>query len=293
MGAEVFHALKKVPQGPGLNTAVGDEGGFAPEPGLQRGGPQMIMEAIEEAGYTPGKQVCIALDPAASEFYAGRASTVLQVGDEPSKLTPSRHGGLLRRPGRAVPHHPHRGRPGRERLGRLEAADRASWATKIQIVGDDLFVTNTERLRRGHRDGYRQLDPHQGQPDRDADRDAGRHRDGQAGRLHGRGQSHRSGETEDTTIADIVVATNAGQIKTGAPAAPTASPSTTSSCASRRSSATATPGPPASTSADGSARGSARSPRPSKGAGRCAPTRRSVGRRAPRCKQRLAAGAGG
>jgi enolase len=106
---------------------------------------------------------------------------------------------------------------------------------KIQIVGDDFFVTNPKRLIQGHREGRLQRDPGQGQPDRHPDRDPRRRQMAQkAG--YGAVSSHRSGETEDATIADIAVATNCGQIKTGSLRAPTASPSTTSCSASRRSS---------------------------------------------------------
>ena len=87
---------------------------------------------------------------------------------------------------------------------------------RVQLVGDDLFVTNTERLQAGHRRGRGQLDPHQGQPDRHADRDAGGDR-ARARNGYTAVMSHRSGETEDVTIADLAVATGCGQIKTGAP----------------------------------------------------------------------------
>jgi enolase len=210
-GAEVYHALKAVLKGRGLSTGLGDEGGFAPDLPANREAIDLIMEAIGKAGYTPGGDVAIALDVAATEFFSdgsyqfegGRRSADDMVGyyDE---LLASYPIVSIEDP--------------------LSEDDWEGWqrltavlGARVQIVGDDLFVTNPERLGRGiaeqaanallvkvnqigtlsetldavdlaHRSGYRCM------------------------------MSHRSGETEDTTIADLAVATNCGQIKTGAPA---------------------------------------------------------------------------
>src|SRR5579875_3566640 len=209
-GAETYHALKSVLKQHGLSTGVGDEGGFAPDLDNNRAALDLIMEAIGKAGFTPGTDVALGLDAAATEFFGdgdytfegGAKSTAEMIGIYQQWLD-------------AYP------------LVSLEdplaEEDWAGWTEltaavgdRVQIVGDDIFVTNPERLRRGlasraanallvkvnqigtltetfqaaslaHRNGYRCV------------------------------LSHRSGETEDTTIADIAVALNCGQIKTGAP----------------------------------------------------------------------------
>ena len=237
MGAEVFHALKKVLKAKGYNTAVGDEGGFAPSSKSNEEALEVILEAIEKAGYKPGKEIAIALDPAASEFYEGRGKgTTSGKIDKRGSARLRRDGRLLGRAGsRSIRSCSHRGRPGRGRLGRLEAAHRASSASKIQIVGDDLFVTNAERLARASTSRRRQLDPDQAQPDRHADRDARRRSTWPQQRGWTAVVSHRSGETEDTTIADLVVARTPARSRPARRAAPSASPSTTGFCASRRS----------------------------------------------------------
>ncbi|MBP8880142.1 MAG: phosphopyruvate hydratase [Dermatophilaceae bacterium] len=210
-GAEVYHALKKVLHDRGLSTGLGDEGGFAPNLESNRAALDVIMEAIEAAGYKPGKEIALALDVAATEFYKdgayqfeGAAKTAEQMTDYYAELVDAYPLVSIEDP--------------------MNEEDWAGWKTitdrlgdKVQLVGDDLFVTNPERLQRGidtrtanallvkvnqigsltetldavdlaHRNGYRCM------------------------------MSHRSGETEDVTIADLAVATNCGQIKTGAPA---------------------------------------------------------------------------
>ena len=210
-GAEVYHALKSVLKERGLATGLGDEGGFAPNLGSNREALDLILEAIGKAGYEPGTQIALALDVAASEFFEdgsyafeGATRTAEQMVDYYAELVDAYPLVSIEDP--------------------LNEDDWDGWKTltdrlgdRVQIVGDDLFVTNPERLQRGidsrtanallvkvnqigsltetmdavelaHRSGYRCM------------------------------MSHRSGETEDTTIADLAVATNCGQIKTGAPA---------------------------------------------------------------------------
>ena len=210
-GTEVYHALKGVLKEKGLATGLGDEGGFAPNLGSNREALDLILEAITRAGYEPGTQIALALDVAASEFHGdgaytfeGAAKTAEQMVDYYADLVDSYPLVSIEDP--------------------LDEDDWDGWKTmtdrlgdRVQLVGDDLFVTNPERLQRGidartanallvkvnqigsltetmdavelaHRSGYRCM------------------------------MSHRSGETEDTTIADLAVATNCGQIKTGAPA---------------------------------------------------------------------------
>lgn len=209
-GCEIFHTLKKVLHGKGLNTAVGDEGGFAPDLGSNQEALDLIMEAINLAGYKAGEQVSIALDVASTEFYNADAGTYKFDGND---LSTSDMVGLLKDWSNNYP------------ICSIEDGcaedDWDGWkqltdeiGSKVQLVGDDLFVTNTERLQRGIDEGIAnsilikvnqigtltetinaiQL----------ADR---------AG--YSSVSSHRSGETEDSTIADLAVAMNTGQIKTG------------------------------------------------------------------------------
>lgn len=211
MGAGVYHALKAVLKGRGLATGLGDEGGFAPNLGSNREALDLIMEAIRNAGYEPGTQVALALDVAASEFYAdggykfeGAVKSSAEMVDYYAELVDAYPLVSIEDP--------------------LNEEDWDGWKSitdrlgeKVQLVGDDLFVTNVTRLQRGidtktanallvkvnqigslsetidavdlaHRNGYRTM------------------------------MSHRSGETEDTTIADLAVALGCGQIKSGAPA---------------------------------------------------------------------------
>jgi enolase len=210
-GAEVYHALKSVLKEQGLSTGLGDEGGFAPDLGSNREALDLISTAVEKAGLRVGEDIAFALDVAATEFYSdgayqfeGAAKSAEQMQAYYSDLVASYPIVSIEDP--------------------MSEEDWAGWATvtaalgeQTQIVGDDLFVTNVERLQRGidersanallvkvnqigsltetldsvdlaHRNGFRCM------------------------------MSHRSGETEDTTIADLAVATNCGQIKTGAPA---------------------------------------------------------------------------
>jgi len=210
-GVEVYHSLKTVLKDKGLSTGLGDEGGFAPNLPSNRAALDLITEAITKAGYTPGKEIALALDVASSEFYSdgayqfeGKSLTAAEMSEYYKQLVADYPLVSIEDP--------------------LDEDDWEGWATltaeigdKVQLVGDDLFVTNPERLQQGidantansllvkvnqigsltetleavslaQRNGYTTI------------------------------TSHRSGETEDTSIADISVATNAGQIKTGAPA---------------------------------------------------------------------------
>ncbi len=210
-GAEVFHALASVLKKRGLSTSVGDEGGFAPNLKSNEEALQVIVEAIEKAGYKPGDQVALALDPASSEFY--KSGAYVLEGEGGKKLSGSDmvdwYAGLCAR------------YPIVSIEDGLAEDDWASWAlltqklgARIQLVGDDLFVTNVERLGRGIREHVgnsilvkvNQI----GTLTESFDAIQLAHRAGYTTVI-----SHRSGETEDSFIADLAVATNAGQIKTG------------------------------------------------------------------------------
>lgn len=210
-GAEVYHTLKSVLKERGLSTGLGDEGGFAPNLGSNREALDLILEAVKKAGYQPGQDIALALDVAASEFYKdgtyqfeGQSRSAAEMTSYYAELVAAYPLVSIEDP--------------------LNEEDWDGWKTiteqlgdKVQLVGDDLFVTNPERLSRGidsdtanallvkvnqigsltetldavelaQRSGYKCM------------------------------MSHRSGETEDVTIADLAVATNCGQIKTGAPA---------------------------------------------------------------------------
>jgi len=212
MGAEVFHHLKKTLHDRGLGTAVGDEGGFAPDLASNEAALEVLMAGIRAAGYAPGEDVAIALDPATSEIYdagryvlehEGRSLTAAELADYWADLA-ARYPIVSIEDG-------------------MDEGDWDGWATltqrlgeKVQLVGDDLFVTNVQRLRRG------------------IDQTVGNSiliKVNQIGTLtetldaiklaresgYSAVMSHRSGETEDVTIADLAVATGCGQIKTGAP----------------------------------------------------------------------------
>ncbi len=210
-GAEVYHMLKKVLHDRGLSTGLGDEGGFAPNLESNRAALDVIMEAIEKAGYTPGKDIALALDVAATEFYKDGAYQFEGAAKSAAEMTAYYAELVAAYPLVSIED------PMSEEDWEGWKAITDALGTKVQLVGDDLFVTNPERLQRGidtatanallvkvnqigsltetldavdlaHRNGYRCM------------------------------MSHRSGETEDTTIADLAVATNCGQIKTGAPA---------------------------------------------------------------------------
>lgn len=211
--AEIFHNLKKVLQNKGLNTAVGDEGGFAPNLRSNEEAIEVIIEAVKQAGYEPGKEVFIAMDVAATELYGedgkyhlegeGIEKTSEEMVEFYEKLLEkypiiSIEDGLAEEDWNGW-------KVMTERLGK-----------KVQLVGDDLFVTNTERLSKGINLGVANsilIKVNQiGTLTETLDAIKMAERAGYTAVV-----SHRSGETEDTTIADLVVGVNAGQIKTGAP----------------------------------------------------------------------------
>ena len=210
-GTEVYHALKGVLKAHGLGTGVGDEGGFAPNLDSNRAALDLIVEAIEKAGYTPGTDIALALDVAASELFSdgvytfeGKTRSAEDMAAYYAELVEAYPLVSIEDP--------------------LDEEDWDGWkklteqiGDKVQLVGDDLFVTNPERLKRG-------IDTDTGNSllvkvnqigtlSETLDAVSLAQRSGYTVMI-----SHRSGETEDTTIADIAVATNAGQIKTGAPA---------------------------------------------------------------------------
>jgi enolase len=210
-GAEVYHALKAVLKDRGLATGLGDEGGFAPDLPSNREALDLIAVAIEKAGFSLGEDIALALDVAATEFYAdgsyafeGAKKSADEMAAYYAELCASYPLVSIEDP--------------------MSEDDWAGWkaltdqlGARVQIVGDDLFVTNPERLDRGIREGtanallvkVNQI----GTLTETLDAVAMAHRNGYRCMM-----SHRSGETEDTTIADLAVATDCGQIKTGAPA---------------------------------------------------------------------------
>ena len=213
MGAEVFHALKKVLKDKGLSTAVGDEGGFAPKLESIEAALDAIALAVKNAGYTFGQQVKIALDPAASEFYDAASKKYVFKKSDGRKLSGDQMVAFYKELAAKYP------------IASIEdGCGENDWETwkkltdalgrKLQLVGDDIFVTNTEILARGIKEGVA---------------NSILVKVNQIGSLtetldavemakaanYTAVISHRSGETEDSTIADIAVATNAGQIKTG------------------------------------------------------------------------------
>lgn len=215
MGAEVFHSLKKVLSERGLACGVGDEGGFAPNLGSNREALELIVEAIEKAGYKPGDDVRLGLDVAATEMY-DKETKLYDLKHEGKKLTAEQMVDLYEEWVNNFP------------IVTIEdGLDEEDWdgwkvltdrlGKKVQLVGDDLFVTNTERLERGIEAGVANsilIKVNQiGTITETLDAIEMAKRAGYTAVI-----SHRSGETEDTTIADLVVAVNAGQIKTGAPA---------------------------------------------------------------------------
>ena len=200
----------------GLGGGVGDEGGFAPNLETNEEALTMLVAAIEKAGRVPGDEIAIALDPAASEFYSRTARYVL--AGEGRTLAPAEFAALLGRDLSGAT------RSSRSRTGWPRTTGRAGRPSprrvgdRVQLVGDDLFVTNVERVERGIRSARRQRRAHQGEPDRHAHRDARDDAAGAATPATAASSRTAPGETEDTTIADLAVATNCGQIKTGAPA---------------------------------------------------------------------------
>ena len=210
-GVETYHALKSVLKSRGLATGIGDEGGFAPNLDSNRAALDLIVEAIEKAGFTPGRDLALALDVAATEFHAdgayafeGTKRSADQMIDYYAELVAAYPLVSIEDP--------------------LDEQDWDGWramterlGSRVQLVGDDLFVTNPTRLARGIESGtanallvkVNQI----GTLTETMDAVALAHRSGYRCMM-----SHRSGETEDTTIADLAVATDCGQIKTGAPA---------------------------------------------------------------------------
>jgi enolase len=212
MGAEVFHALKKTLHDRGLGGGVGDEGGFAPNLGSNEEALQMLMAGIEAAGYAPGDDVAIALDPAVSEIYSDGAYVLEHEGrtlgaDELAAYWADLAG---RYPILSIED----GMDEEDWDGWKALTDRLG--DRLQLVGDDLFVTNTERLRRGIDTGVaNSILVKVNQIGTLTETLAAIAMAREAG--YTAVMSHRSGETEDVTIADLAVATGCGQIKTGAP----------------------------------------------------------------------------
>jgi enolase len=214
MGTEIFHSLKAVLQAKGLNTSVGDEGGFAPNLSSNEEALSTIMEAIEKAGYKPGEEVLLAMDVAASEIYNKEDGTYNLSGEGIVKTSAE----MVDWYAEMCEKYPI--------ISIEDGLDENDWAghkllterlgKTVQLVGDDLFVTNTEKLSRGIEEGISNsilIKVNQiGTLTETFDAIEMAKRAGFTAVI-----SHRSGESEDTTIADIAVATNAGQIKTGAP----------------------------------------------------------------------------
>jgi enolase len=212
-GSETYHALKGILHERGMSTAVGDEGGFAPDLASNEDALKLLVEAIEKSGRTPGDDIAITLDPATSEIYADGTYTLASENRTLSSddLVAYFVGLCDKYPIISIE-------------DGMAEDDWAGWAaltkalgTRVQLVGDDLFVTNPRRLQRGITEGVA---------------NAVLVKVNQIGTLtetldtvglatanaYGSVMSHRSGDTEDTTIADLAVATNCGQIKAGAPA---------------------------------------------------------------------------
>jgi enolase len=212
VGAEVFHALKRTLHDRGLGTAGGDEGGFAPDLGSNEEALQMLVAGIEAAGYRPGEDVAIALDPAASEIFSAGS---YELEHEGRSLSP---GDMAAYWAELVAKYPivslEDGMDEEDWEGWKALTDRLG--DHLQLVGDDLFVTNTERLRRGIDAGVANsilIKVNQiGTLTETLDAIGMARAAGYTAVM-----SHRSGETEDVTIADLAVATGCGQIKTGAP----------------------------------------------------------------------------
>ena len=213
MGAEIFHNLKKVLSSKGYNTSVGDEGGFAPNLKSNEEAIEVILQAIEKAGYTPGDEVLIALDPASSEFYNADEKVYELKWSDGSKYDAD---DMVDYWSKWADKYPiisiEDGMQEDDWNGWKKLTD--AIGQKVQIVGDDLFVTNTTRLAKGIKEGIANsilIKVNQiGTLTETLDAIEMAHKNEYTAVI-----SHRSGETEDTTIADLTVATNAGQIKTG------------------------------------------------------------------------------
>jgi len=215
MGAETFHALKAVLKKRGLQTAVGDEGGFAPDLGSNEEAMEVILEGIIQAGYRPGKDIFIGIDAAASEFYSAKEKRYILSAEKKPKKTAEE---MIAFYGDWVKKYP--------LISIEDGLDESDWkgwkkltkalAKTIQLVGDDIFVTNTKILAKGIERKVANsilIKLNQiGSVTETIDAVDLAHRAGYTSVI-----SHRSGETEDVTIADLAVALNTGQIKTGAP----------------------------------------------------------------------------
>jgi enolase len=213
MGTEVFHALKDLLKADGYNTAVGDEGGFAPSLPNNEAAVEYILKAIEKAGYKPGKDIYIALDAAASEFYDKDKKAYVFKKSNGAVMTSEQMADFWMSWVEKYPI-----------ISIEDGMDENDWegwriltekaAGKVQLVGDDLFVTNVERLKKGIDEGIANsilIKLNQiGTLSETLDAIEMAKCAGYTNVI-----SHRSGETEDTTLADLAVATNAGQIKTG------------------------------------------------------------------------------
>ncbi|MGH7429784.1 MAG: phosphopyruvate hydratase, partial [Candidatus Methylomirabilaceae bacterium] len=211
MAAEVFHTLKALLKKRGLSTAVGDEGGFAPDLRSNEDALGLIVQAIEEAGYRPGRDIALALDPAASEFYE-KGRYLLEAEKEPERSSED----MIRYYARLVDRYPI--------LSIEDGLSESDWkgwkmlterlGSRIQLVGDDIFVTNVEIFAQGIREGIANsilIKLNQiGTLTETLEAIELAKRSGYTAVV-----SHRSGETEDTTIADVAVALNTGLIKTG------------------------------------------------------------------------------
>ena len=209
-GSEVFHTLKKRLHEKGLSTAVGDEGGFAPDLASTRAALDFVMGSIEQAGFKPGEDIALALDCAASEFFKGGK---YEISGENLSLTPEQMSDYLAGLVDAYPI--------RSIEDGMSEDDFAGWTAltqrlgdRVQLVGDDVFVTNPKRLALGIEQGFANsllVKVNQiGSLTETLEAIAMAHRAGYTTVM-----SHRSGETEDATIAELAVATNCGQIKTG------------------------------------------------------------------------------
>lgn len=213
MGVEVYQSLKKLLHGRGLGTNVGDEGGFAPSLPGNAAAVELVLEAIEAAGYRPGEDAVLALDPAATELFDGERYVLEKEGRSLTSAEMVEHWGawVAKYPIRSIE-------------DGLAEDDWGGWTALVaqvgdrtQVVGDDLLVTNTQRIARGIQEKaansvlvkLNQI----GTLTETLDAVDMAHRAGWTAVI-----SHRSGETEDTFIADLAVATGAGQIKAGAPA---------------------------------------------------------------------------
>ncbi|HEX8621962.1 MAG TPA: phosphopyruvate hydratase [Allosphingosinicella sp.] len=209
-GSEIFHTLKKNLHDSGLSTAVGDEGGFAPNLASSRDALDFIMKSVEQAGYRPGDDVVLALDCAATEYYRDGA---YHMEGEGLTLSPAENADYLAGLARDYPIASIEDGMAEDDLEGWKAVTEALGG-KVQLVGDDLFVTNPKRLRMGIDQGLANsilIKVNQiGTLTETLEAVEMAHRAGYTSVM-----SHRSGETEDTTIADLAVATNCGQIKTG------------------------------------------------------------------------------